>query len=93
MIEASTDINSHIIAQTGNIVPDDYYGSFIKVGELKILPLPLAEKLAPFTGLRNRLVHEYDLLDHSIILEAVKDVENLYPEYIKAIEDYVSCRD
>jgi len=63
------------------------------LSELKILPLQLAEKLAPFTGLRNRLVHEYDLLDHSIILETVKDVENLYPEYIKAIEDYVSCRD
>ncbi|GAN35374.1 MAG: DUF86 domain-containing protein [Candidatus Brocadia sp. AMX2] len=92
LIEAAIDINSHLIVQTGNATPDDYYESFIKVGELKIISADLAEKLAPSAGLRNRLVHEYDLLDHSLVLEAVKMAEELYPEYIKEIETFISGR-
>ncbi len=90
LIEAAIDINTHIIVQTGNTAPDDYYESFIKVGKLKIISADLAEKLAPSAGLRNRLVHEYDLLEHSMVLEAVRTAEELYPEYVKEIEDYIS---
>lgn len=90
LIEAAIDINSHLTVQIGNAAPDDYYESFIKVGELRIISADLAEKLAPSAGLRNRLVHEYDLLDHSLVLEAVKMAEKLYPKYIKEIETFIS---
>lgn len=90
LIEAAVDINTHIIVQTGNTVPDGYYESFIMAGEKGIISADLAEKLAPSAGLRNRLVHEYDLLDHSLVLEAVKMAEKLYPKYIKEIETFIS---
>lgn len=90
MIEAAIDINIHMIVQTGHTIPDDYYETFIKAGELKIIPLDLAQKLAPSAGLRNRLVHEYDILDHSIVLKAVSMAEELFPQYIKAINNYIS---
>ena len=90
LIEAAVDINTHIIIETGNSVPNDYYESFIKAGELKIIPSDLAEKLAPSAGLRNRLVHEYDTLDHSMVLKAVVMADELYPQYVNAISDYVS---
>ncbi len=90
LIEAAIDINTHIIVQTGNAAPDDYYESFIRAGELKIISMGLAEKLAPSAGLRNRLVHEYDLLEHSMVLDAVRMAEHLYPKYIKEIDDYIS---
>lgn len=90
LIEAAIDINTYIIVHTGDTVPDDYYESFIKVRELKIISKELAEKLAPSAGLRNRLVHEYDLLEHSLVLGAVGMAQKLYPEYIKQIEDYIS---
>ena len=90
LIEAAVDINTHIIIETGNPVPNDYYESFIKAGELKIISSDLAEKLAPSAGLRNRLVHEYDTLDHSMVLKAVAMADELYPQYVKEISDYVS---
>ena len=93
LIEAAIDINTYIIVQTGNIVPDDYYESFIRSGELKIISINLAEKLAPSAGLRNRLVHEYDLLEHLMVLDAVRMAEELYPHYVKEIEDYISGDD
>ncbi len=89
LIEAAIDINTHLIVQTGKRVPDDYFESFVKAGEYNIVPKDLAVKLAPSAGLRNRLVHEYDVLEHSIVLEAVNTAEDLYPKYIKAIEDYL----
>ena len=35
LIEAAIDINTYIIVQTGQTVPDDYYESFIKAGAFK----------------------------------------------------------
>jgi len=90
LIDAAVDINTHLIVQAGNPVPDDYYESFIKTGELKIISPELASSLAPSAGLRNRLVHEYDALDHSIVLKAVSLAENLYPRYIRSIENYIT---
>ena len=90
LIEAAIDINTHIIVQTGNAAPDDYYESFIKLGELKIISADLAEKLAPSAGLRNRLVHEYDQLEHSLVLDSVSMAEEMYADYIKEIEGYIS---
>ncbi len=90
LIEAAIDINTHIIVQTGNAAPDDYYESFIKLGELKIISADLAEKLAPSAGLRNRLVHEYDQLEHSLVLDSVRMAEEMYADYIKEIESYIS---
>lgn len=92
LIEAAIDINTHIIVQTGHTAPDDYYESFIKAGELKIISTDLAKRLAPSAGLRNRLVHEYDLLEHSRVLEAVRMAEDLYTNYIKEIENYISLQ-
>lgn len=93
LIEAATDINTHIIVQTGHDAPDDYYESFIRLGELKIINPELSRKLAPSAGLRNRLVHEYDAIEHSLVLGAVKMAEDLYPEYVSEIESYLEKKD
>ncbi|MCL5277851.1 MAG: DUF86 domain-containing protein, partial [Deltaproteobacteria bacterium] len=34
LVEAAIDINTHLIVQTGNPAPEDYYESFIKSGEI-----------------------------------------------------------
>ena len=90
LVEAAVDINVHIIAESGSPVPEDYYESFIRAGDIGILSSSLAEKLTPSAGLRNRLVHQYDSLDHAIVLDAVKMAEEFYPRYIREIEDYIS---
>jgi len=42
-IEAALDVNAHLIAEVGHDVPDDYFGGFVKLGQLGSLP----EELAP----------------------------------------------
>jgi uncharacterized protein YutE (UPF0331/DUF86 family) len=90
LIEAAIDINTHMIVGSGHSAPDDYYQSFIRAGEFGIIPRDLAEKLAPSAGLRNRLVHEYDGIDHLITLKAVATTLELYPRYVKEISKAIS---
>jgi uncharacterized protein YutE (UPF0331/DUF86 family) len=85
-VEASLDINAHLIAERGFPVPDDYYTGFLKLGEIGVLSSDLARALAPSAGLRNRLVHEYDTLDDAKVLAAVGTALELFPRYIQAIE-------
>jgi uncharacterized protein YutE (UPF0331/DUF86 family) len=85
-IEAALDVNAHLIAELGHDVPDDYFGGFVKLGQLGVLSEDLAAALAPSAGLRNRLVHEYDALDDAKVLGAVGTILDLYPRYIQAIE-------
>ena len=35
-------------------------------------------------------MHKYDLLENSMVLDAVRIAEELYPLYVKEIEDYIS---
>ena len=92
-IEAALDVNAHLIAELGHDVPDDYFGGFMKLGQLGILSEELAGALAPSAGLRNRLVHEYDALDDAKILAAVGTMLDLYPRYIQAIEAELAKRE
>lgn len=89
-IEAALDINAHLLAELGGPVPDDYYGGFIRLGELGIVPRELTTELAPSAGLRNRLVHEYEGLDDAKVLAAVATILDRYPRYIHAVEAYLT---
>ena len=90
LIEAAIDVNTHILVQNGHAAPDDYYDSFLKVGQLQMISYNLADKLAPSAGLRNRLIHQYDQIDHSILLQAVRMAEELYSEYVSQVEQYLT---
>lgn len=71
-------------------MPDEYYGGFVKLGELGVLSRELADSLAPSAGLRNRLVHEYAGLDDAKVLASIAVMLDLYPRYIQAVEAYLS---
>jgi uncharacterized protein YutE (UPF0331/DUF86 family) len=89
-IEAALDVNAHLIAEAGGDVPDDYYGGFIKLGDIGVLTRELAQSLAPSAGLRNRLVHEYMGLDDARVLASIGVLRALYPRYVEAIERYLT---
>ena len=89
IVEVATDINGHIIVDKGHNPPNDYYQSFIKLGELNLIDQDLAKELAPSTGLRNRLVHEYEEIDNEIVFKSIDKALKLYRDYIKQIEDII----
>src|SRR5438445_6068435 len=89
-IEAALDINAHLIAELGSEVPEEYYGGFLKVGQLGVLPADLAGARAPSAGLGNRLGHEYETIDDANVLASVGALLHLYPRYIQAVESHLT---
>jgi len=92
MIGRMIDVNYHLITDAGHAPPRDYHESFTRLGTLGILPADFALRIAACTGLRNRLVHEYDEIDprrvHEGLVSAVRDV----PEYLRRVHAYVESR-
>lgn len=86
IVEAAVDINLHILRVRGAQTPRDYFGSFIELGESGEISKELAEALAPSSGLRNRLVHEYDDIDDAIVLDAVAEARDLFARYVEEVE-------
>jgi len=79
------DINYHILSELENQIPNDYYNSFIVLGEKKYLPARLSETLANSAGLRNRLAHEYDEIDEKKVFSAIGTCLKDVPKYLKHI--------
>lgn len=88
-IECASDINAHLLAKSVGVAPADYYMSFIMAGDRGLIPAELAGELAPSAGLRNKLVHEYGVVDDRLVYESVSNTALLFPRYIRAIKNYL----
>lgn len=93
VIEAAVDANLHILRSAGEQSPVDYFQSFIALGRWGVVPIDLAERLAPSAGLRNRLVHEYEEIDDRIVLEAIGEARSGFAAYVAEVERYLSSHD
>ena len=87
------DINYHLLTELGNPPPRDYFASFTELGTLGILPGEFAAAIAQTAGLRNRIVHEYDVLDERKVFEAIQWALRDIPRYIEHIHRYVQGQD
>lgn len=90
-IGAAVDLNTHLLVLSGFGTPADAYTSFLDVARHpQAIPADLAQELAPATGLRNRLVHVYDEIDHGQVYAALHHALDLFPKYVEAIEAYLA---
>jgi uncharacterized protein YutE (UPF0331/DUF86 family) len=84
-----TDINQLLVEGMGHSVPQTYYNSFVAMQELGVLPQDLSTRLANTTGLRNRLVHQYERLRHEVVYHSLKSLLKNYRQYVVLIRDYL----
>ncbi|MFH0732699.1 MAG: DUF86 domain-containing protein [Candidatus Omnitrophota bacterium] len=89
IVECATDVNNHVVVETGNRPPEDYSISFIKAAEAGLISRKLADKLKGSAGMRNILVHEYMDIDDEKVYRAVALAIRGYKEYIKQAEKFV----
>lgn len=89
IVECACDINNHILVETQERPPQDYYSSFTDLSKFKVLPQNFASTLAETAGLRNRLVHEYEEIKDKIVYENIRNVLRLYKKYMDHIIKYL----
>jgi uncharacterized protein YutE (UPF0331/DUF86 family)/predicted nucleotidyltransferase len=89
LVDAAVDINAHLSVELTGTPPQDYYDSFIKAAEAGVLSVSFALSLAKSTGLRNRLVHQYEAIDHTIVHSAIAEALAQYTEYCRHITTFL----
>jgi len=57
--------------------------------DLEILSEEFAKDIAPSTGIRNRLVHEYEEVDNKVVYQNLDKLIKYYLSYIKHINENI----
>jgi uncharacterized protein YutE (UPF0331/DUF86 family)/predicted nucleotidyltransferase len=89
LVDTAVDINAHLIVELISTPPQDYYDSFIKAAQAGMLSVTFALRIAQSTGLRNRLVHQYEVIDHAIVYSAITEAITQYTEYCRHITTFL----
>lgn len=85
LVDLAVKINAHVATSSGLPAPGSYYASFSAAAEAGALDPDLAEALAPSTGLRNRLVHEYEEIDLAVVANALPAATDDYAAYVRRV--------
>ena len=91
IVECATDINNMLLRMNGSKGASDYFNSFIDIAELNVIPVEFALQIAPSTGLRNILVHEYEEIDDTIVYHSINMCLKHYLKYMDLINKYLGC--
>lgn len=81
IVDTAIDINIQLILAAREKPPENNFQSFIELGRLCMLPKHLAQRLAPATGLRNRLVHRYEETNERLFYNSAKKFIPLFKNY------------
>ena len=83
------DINYHVLTESGQAPPKDYYQSFTALADIGLLDREFAGRIAACAGLRNRITHEYEPIDparvHGALRAALQDI----PVYRRRLAEHV----
>lgn len=91
--DLALDVNAHIAVAVLGRAPETGRSSFALAAEAGALDPALAERLAPAAGLRNVLVHRYTDIDVAIVAQAVGEVLDGFPDYVRQVAAFLERRD
>lgn len=83
------DVNYHLLTESGDPPPREYFQSFVDLARLGVLESAFARRIAASAGLRNRLAHEYDEIDPVKVHEALAGVVADVTEYLDQVRRFL----
>lgn len=89
IIDLALDVNNILIKKADKYPAKDYFSSFLELVDLEILPEEFAEDIAPSTGIRNRLVHEYESINDKVVYQNLDKIIKYYLNYIKYVNQNI----
>ncbi len=89
IVDATLDINNHIIKEFDFESAKDLKSTFIILADNKILQKEFAQKISDVVGLRNKIVHQYEKIDNEIFLNEFRKHNSDFDEYFKQILSYL----
>lgn len=92
LVDLASDINAHVVATTGGMLPVDVRSSFMQAATIGMITPELAEAISPSVGLRNILVHEYGTLDRDRFVAALPMAREQFTTYIRQVGGWIAGR-
>lgn len=89
IVDTMIEINTHIISKLELEPPQDYFNTFMTLGRNEILPPNFATTLAGVVGLRNKVVHKYEVVDLGEFINDLKENSKQFGEYIEYINKFL----
>ena len=89
IVDLSLDINNILLAYNKKPAASDFFNSFIDIAQEGVLKEDFAISIAPSTGLRNRLVHDYETVNNEIVYNSIEKTIKMYSAYMMEINRYI----
>ncbi|MGH9244823.1 MAG: type VII toxin-antitoxin system HepT family RNase toxin [Acidimicrobiales bacterium] len=89
IVDLAVDVNAHLAVSVLGRAPSTGRESFLLAADAGVLERPLAERLAPFAGMRNLLVHRYADIRLNLVAAAVDVVLDGFDIYVRAVASYL----
>jgi uncharacterized protein YutE (UPF0331/DUF86 family) len=89
IVECASDINNHVVVESGKRPPEDYTSSFIRASEVGLLKRDLADRIKGSGGMRNIIVHEYMDIDDEKIFITLPLALMDYKEYVAQVDAFL----
>ena len=89
IVECASDINNHVVVESGKRPPEDYTSSFIRASEAGLIKRDLADRIKGSGGMRNIIVHEYMDIDDEKVFKTLPVALADYKEYISQVDKFL----
>jgi len=89
IVDTMVDINTHLISESEEFIPDDYFSTFLVLAKIGVLPEDFALRLTPVVGMRNRIVHKYEDFDQKKFIDDLKNKAGDFKEYCRYVEKFI----
>ena len=89
IVDLALDINNILLAYNKKPPASDFFNSYIDLAEVGVLEEAFAVSIAPSSGLRNRLVHDYETVNNEIVYNSIDKMIEMYTNYMVKINRYL----
>jgi len=90
MVIYASDILLHFFSQQKEDIPTTMRTTFLRAGELNILPDDLALRLSKAAGMRNVLVHAYTKVDLKIIYQSIGPALKDFSQFVEIMSQQMN---
>ena len=85
MVDEAVDINTVLIYELSGKVSESYKSTFYELVPPNILEKSFAEKIAESVKVRNQMIHDYERIQYSDLIERMKSFFEPYKTYTSII--------
>jgi uncharacterized protein YutE (UPF0331/DUF86 family) len=85
IVDEAVDINTLILADAVSQSPESYKSTFFMLADEKIIDRDLSEKISGSAKIRNQIVHDYEKILESDLIQKIKKFQPIYKEYLAVL--------